>query len=371
MISFVIVLFVIVHYLVCTRISSLAPSIDFPKEFKNWIHTGRFHNHNGFAVFYKDSLGDRIFGEEMNFLRLEKILQKPILLLIHGLPMFSLDYHTLYNEMQYNFHVVALDLLGSGLSDKPGDINYDFSTQADAVVAILNSVVNERRRIAAAHGIRLGNNSFSVHLISHDIGVSVAQEMLSRRELVVRPIDTDDDVMLPVIESCIFLNGGIFAEQIHHHQGKMMREMIQSSSFGPIVQLLTSAKGFSAAVRKLYGIHTQPSAEYIQLIWSSVQHKNGVYLFHATSNYISDRERNRDRLVTAMSSSKGFGVRLLHINGPGDPIAGAHMAQYLQDTMPGIVDVLLLGDKIGHFPLSESPNEVLKAVDDFFKVIYT
>ena len=45
--------------------------------------------------------------------------EKPALLLIHGYPSASWDFEGMWEALSERYHVLSLDMLGFGLSDKP------------------------------------------------------------------------------------------------------------------------------------------------------------------------------------------------------------------------------------------------------------
>ena len=87
---------------------------------------------------------------------------KPPLLLIHGFPTASYDWHKIWDWLAQKHSLIALDMLGFGFSDKPRS-KYDLQVQADIHVALLD---------------KLGITDFNI--VAHDYGVSVAQELLAR-----------------------------------------------------------------------------------------------------------------------------------------------------------------------------------------------
>ena len=109
-----------------------------------------------------------------------------VLLLIHGYPTSSYDWHPLWAPLATRHRLIAPDLLGMGFSDKPADHAYGIENHADLLEALLD---------------RLGVQQ--VHIVAHDLGVSVAQEMLARRQ--THPL-------APRIQSLTLLNGGVCPE---------------------------------------------------------------------------------------------------------------------------------------------------------------
>ena len=85
------------------------------------------------------------------------------LLLIHGFPTASWDWYRMWPDLVQEYHVLAADFLGFGFSDKPRNYPYSILDQADLLEALLREKGIGR-----------------VHIISHDYGDTVAQELLAR-----------------------------------------------------------------------------------------------------------------------------------------------------------------------------------------------
>ena len=110
---------------------------------------------------YRVLAGHRIFTVSVPALGTET--HEPLLVL-HGFPTSSFDFHAVLDDLRRHRRVVLLDLLGYGLSDKP-DIAYTLSLQADIVSAFTS-------------------DSRSLHrfaLLTHDMGDTVGGELLARQ----------------------------------------------------------------------------------------------------------------------------------------------------------------------------------------------
>jgi pimeloyl-ACP methyl ester carboxylesterase len=96
-----------------------------------WICKGRFQSCKGWSIFFRDSIGD--LQKECNssspspLSSSEEVASRPIILLLHGLPTSSFDFKDLYEMFATKYHVIAIDLLGCGMSDKPSNISYTSS----------------------------------------------------------------------------------------------------------------------------------------------------------------------------------------------------------------------------------------------------
>jgi pimeloyl-ACP methyl ester carboxylesterase len=245
------------------------------------------------------------------------------LLLIHGFPTASWDWHYLWRALAEQYQVIACDMLGFGDSAKPRGHAYSLLQQADLQQALL------------AH---LGVSE-PVHVLAHDYGDSVAQELLAR--------DREGRIQLA---SCVFLNGGLFPET--HHPVLVQKLLL--SPIGPLIGRLFSRQKLAQSFARVFGPHTQPSARELDDFWSLIAANNGPGVMHRLIRYMPERRVQRERWVTAMQATQ---VPMGVIDGAVDPISGAHMVARYRELIARPDTVLLEG--IGHYPQTEAPAEVL------------
>ena len=157
-----------------------------------WRDAGTFVDLRGYRMFYR------------------REGRGPALLLIHGYPTSSWDWARIWPELTTRYDVIALDMLGFGESAKPRDHHYSILEQADLQAALLGALGVAR-----------------VHVLAHDYGVTVAQELLARGA----PID-----------SVAFLNGGLFPET---HRPRLIQRIL-ASPLGPLVPF-SAATALAAA----------------------------------------------------------------------------------------------------------------------------
>jgi pimeloyl-ACP methyl ester carboxylesterase len=246
------------------------------------------------------------------------------LLLIHGFPTASWDWHYLWQPLARRFRVIACDLLGFGYSDKPRGHDYRLLEQADLNQALL------------AH---LGIEG-PVHVLAHDYGDSVAQELLARHH--------EGRIQLA---SCVFLNGGLFPET---HRPVLVQKLLLSP-IGGLVGRLFSRRKLATSFAKVFGPHTQPSEMELDDFWRLIAEQDGPAVMHRLIHYMPERRQQRERWVAAMQRG---GVPLRVIDGAVDPISGAHMVSRYRELIPDADTVLLEG--IGHYPQTEAPEQVLE-----------
>ena len=262
------------------------------------------------------------------------------LLLIHGFPTSSWDWKKVWEPLCADFtRVVAADMIGFGLSAKPRGYPYSISDQADLHEDLL------------AHlGVR------RVHILAHDYGDTVAQELLARhteRQEGTREVRDDGGA---TIESCVFLNGGLFPET---HRARLVQKLMLTP-LGPLLGLLMNRRTFDRSFSAVFGASTRPSPNEIEDFWRLIRHERGNRILHRLLRYIPERRANRERWVGVLQKTH---VRLRLIDGPADPVSGQHMVDRYRELIPNPDVVTLPG--IGHYPQVEDPDGVLRAFGEF------
>ena len=250
---------------------------------------------------------------------------KPVLLLIHGFPTASLDWQKIWASLSSRFQLITLDMLGFGLSDKPVQ-NYSIMGQADLFEALLK---------------KLNINQY--HILAHDYGDTVAQELLAR------------DKQSSSILSCTFSNGGLFPET---HQPVLVQKLLLSP-IGARVSKLMSYKKFSTTFAT---ICAKPLPDHeLKAYWQLLNHHQGVKVMHKLIHYMTERRQNRERWVGILQYTD---TPLHLIDGTLDPISGEHMVRRYEDLVPKS-PVSRLTDT-GHYPQVESPQAFSQCAHQFW-----
>lgn len=246
------------------------------------------------------------------------------LLLIHGFPTASWDWHYLWQPLAQRYRMIACDMLGFGDSAKPANHRYSLLEQADLQQALLAHLQVEQ----------------PVHILAHDYGDSVAQELLARHY--------EDKIE---VASCVFLNGGLFPET---HRPVLMQKLLLSP-LGWMIGRAFTRDALVKSFRQIFGPLTGPTESELDDFWSLVDSHHGPRIMHKLINYIPERRVQRDRWVAAMQRGE---VPMRVIDGEVDPISGAHMVERYRELVPDADTVLL--PNIGHYPQIEAPVQVLK-----------
>ena len=279
---------------------------------EHWRATGASFTWRGHRVFF------RVSGSG------------PPLLLLHGFPTSSWDWRHVWDALASSYRVIALDYVGFGFSDKPADGPYSIFAYADQADALLARMDVER-----------------VHVLAHDLGDSVAQELLAR--------DLERRTRL---DSVCLLNGGVFPEL---HRPRPMQKALDSP-LGSLVAKLINRTRFGKSFAEVFGPNTQPSQAELDGFWECMSFGGGVANYHLLIRYMRERARHRDRWVLPLCDPETR-VPIAMINGHQDPVSGLHVVERLRALAPHTTIFDLA--EIGHYPQTEAPKEVLRAYQRF------
>ena len=260
------------------------------------------------------------------------------LLLLHGFPESSFSYHKVVGGLAKAFErIVLFDFLGYGLSDKPlANYTYSLFEQADLALQVWNQL-----------GVKGG------HLLSHDMGDSVATELAARHVGATLPAWFSAG-----FKSFTFTNGNMVLDLAKLRLG----QKVLLSSFGPVFSNLASAGAFRATVRSAHG-NDKLSAQDIELLWNGVQQQDGHRKNHLVIQYLNDRKRfEKTRWLPSLALVK----EPIHICwGDGDAVAPVRVAQYLkQQVCPKAT--LTLMPNVGHFCQLSDPEIWVESVGAFY-----
>ena len=283
-----------------------------------WKAKGQYFSHKGHDIFYVEE------G------------QGKTLLLIHGFPTASWDWWQMWSTLARKYQVLAIDMIGFGFSAKPKKYPYSILDQADIHEAFLKEKGVDK-----------------AFIISHDYGDTVAQELLARCEDRNK---VGEEVFQ--IEKLCFLNGGLFPET---HKALFIQKLLMSP-IGPLIGNMLNRKKLGKNFRNIFGPNTQPTEEELDEFWELIIHNNGKAITHLLIRYMAERVAHRERWVGGMQETS---VPLRLIDGTFDPISGGHMADRYEEIIPNPDVVRLEG--VGHFPLIEAPEDVLKYALEFIE----
>lgn len=256
----------------------------------------------------------------------------PVLLLLHGYPVGSYDWHAIWPHLQAHFTLIAPDMLGHGFSDKPSNGDYSLEAHAALHDALLEQLGVEE-----------------CHIVAFDLGVSVAQEMLARR--LEQP-----QRGWPRVKSLVLLNGGLCPEA---YQPRLIQRLLVSPMGGWLAARINQ-RMFGKPITHMFGHSPPPSKELLEDFWTFLNLGNGRQVAHRVGAFWKSRIAHSERLVGALLHG---GVRLRLINGAADPNSGAHMVRAFLKHQPR-ADVVSL-KALGHWPHIQDPLTVALHIVQF------
>jgi pimeloyl-ACP methyl ester carboxylesterase len=275
----------------------------------DWKESGKYFDYEGRPIFYRLT---------------EKADE--VLLCVHGFPASSFDYHKIWDRLARRFAVLSFDLVGYGFSAKPAGFAYTTFAQVDALEALLEHLEIKR-----------------VHLLTHDYGNTITQELLARGE---------ENRSKFSIETICMLNGALFPET---HRPILAQKLL----IGPLGFLfgrMIPDRIFKKNLASVFGAATQPTAAELEDFATLFKYNDGKRIAHKLIRYMTEREKYRARWVGALERMR---PPFRFINGLADPVSGAHLVKRFREVVPQQTDIVEL-EGIGHFPHWEAPDAVLE-----------
>lgn len=271
--------------------------------------------------------GERVTVAGRSLYVQERVGEGPLLLFLHGFPSSSFDFASLL-ELLPGRRALLFDCLGFGLSDKPAEHVYTLGWQADAAEAL----------VARAGG-------GPVVIVAHDMGTSVATELLARDLRGEGSLD---------LEAALLFNGSILLERASPTPGqKLLRSRV-----GSLVARATTATGFRLQFARVFSKAHPLSREDAEDHWALIAEQNGHRIAHRTIHYMSERERLVERWHGAIRDWPGA---LSFAWGLEDPVATTYVLDGLRELRPQAPVTELPG--LGHYPQLEDPAAIAAVVE--------
>ncbi len=243
----------------------------------------------------------------------------PTILLLHGYPSSSFDYREVVPHLGGRAWL-TLDFLGFGLSDKPRPHRYSLFEQADIVATVVAETT-----------------SGPVELIAHDMGTSVATELLAR----------DLQGQLPFeLQRAVIGNGSV----ILHRASLRPAQKLLRSPLGPILARLSSKSTFVREFGRLFSTNHPLSEQEGDAQWALWSHNDGHRIAHLLISYLDERERYASRWHGAV---RDWPKPLSFLWALDDPVATTNVLDGLRELRPAADVVELPG--VGHYPQVEVP----------------
>jgi pimeloyl-ACP methyl ester carboxylesterase len=251
----------------------------------------------------------------------------PLLLLLHGFPSSSYDWRLLL-EQELPPNRLAFDFLGFGLSAKPREHDYSLFWQADLT-----------EELVRRHG-----DGRPVSIVAHDMGTSVANELMAR--------DLEGKLEMEIAGIVLF-NGSMVLEAA----SPTPAQRALRSPFGPLVARLSSERFFRHQFGSVFSDAHPLSEEEAADQWSLVRHNGGRTLGHRLVSYMDQRETHAARWHGAIRDWPG---ELSLVWGLQDPVATTAVLTALRELRPGVA----VGElpELAHYPQLEDPRRLAQAL---------
>jgi pimeloyl-ACP methyl ester carboxylesterase len=248
---------------------------------------------------------------------------EPLLLFLHGFPSSSYDWKPLLALTQGRA-TLAFDFLGFGLSEKPRDHDYSLLWQADAAEEL----------------VRRNAPEDPVFIVAHDMGTSVASELMAR--------DIDGSLGFD-LAGVLLLNGSM----VQSAASPTLGQRLLRGPLGPVASQLSSERFFRNQFGSIFSPGHPLSDDEAADQWSLIRFNSGHRIGHKTIDYMNERERRAERWHGALSDWAGH----LEIGwGMLDPVATPTVLAAVRELRPQ-AEVTEWAD-LGHYPQIEEPETV-------------
>jgi pimeloyl-ACP methyl ester carboxylesterase len=275
---------------------------------EGWRASGSYVAVDGSRIFVRRTEGDG-----------------PLLLFLHGFPSSSYDWRAVLAALGERA-TLALDFLGFGLSDKPRDVVYSLFEQADIVTRLV------------------GDDERPVVVVAHDMGTSVATELLAR--------DLDGKLKFELAGMLLF-NGSMIVERA----SLTWAQQVLRSPFGAALARLSNGPVFINQFSKLFSpSHPLSQAEGADQ-WALWSRAGGARIAHRLIHYIDERIEFAPRWHGALRDWPGdlrLGWGML------DPVATPNVLAGLRELRPSVAVTEL--PALGHYPQIEEPTVIADLV---------
>ena len=277
-----------------------------------------------------DVAGHRIFY-------VENKSEKSTIAFLHGYPSASYDYYKVLPLIENDYSYVIHDHLGFGLSSKPTNYSYSFIEQAEIAIQLWKQL-----------GIK------EIHLVSHDYGTTVANEIIVRKLQGFEPVK---------IRSVTFSNGSVHIELAHL---KLVQKLLKHPFFGKYIVALMNKRTFVRTMRDIWFDKNLFDQSEMDVLWKMLMMNSGRNVLHKISQYNNERVKFWDRWITALTQ---LDIPTHILWAQQDPIAVIAIAEQLHKEIPGSVYTKI--DKCGHYPMLEKPGEWSEKMMKFITNITT
>jgi pimeloyl-ACP methyl ester carboxylesterase len=307
----------ILTFLVCFGITVNVQSAEL-QGLQEWIDQGRMVKANGYNVFLVTAGKAKTKGHGV--------------LIVHGFPGSSWDWSGVVPEVAKRTRVVIPDMIGMGRTDKPQtgtfDDHYSLFKQADLYEAI-----------AEQEGLT------DVMLVAHDMGQSVASELMKRHQ---------EKTLNFKIRHAIIFDGSTLVNLVNLIP-MQMKALDAPDTLGPDMPKDVIEKDLNDS----FGKAIPATPETLSIMADQILYNEGDRVFNRQIRYMIQRKEQLQR----------WQAGIINFDGPvsmfwaeDDPVSVVKMAYAWKDMQPKIE--LHIWPGVAHWPMIDVPNRVAKVILD-------
>jgi pimeloyl-ACP methyl ester carboxylesterase len=252
----------------------------------------------------------------------------PDVVLVHGFPSSSHDFAAALPRLVAEKRVTTFDQLGFGLSDKPDDASYSLLEQGRRAGEIV-------RALGVQHA----------WVVGHDMGLTVAVEMLCRHEAGTLGF---------VMDGLVLCNGSHLVELAHITP---LQKDLMTDEGAATFAATYDPERFASMLRFVWADPERTPAVDLRAIayWL----RGSLPVIGRIARYNQERARLADRWRPILGATR---VPVRVVWGDRDPIAILEIGRRLAEMSGGPLAIL---EGVGHYPQMEDPErwaaEVLSA----------
>jgi pimeloyl-ACP methyl ester carboxylesterase len=258
----------------------------------------------------------------------------PSLLLLHGFPSSSRDWHHVASVLAGRVRVVGFDFLGYGRSAKTGDATYSVFAQADLTAYVIDELCGGGAMV-----------------VGHDVGGIVLQDLLDR----------DLSLTHGRISQACFVNSSVYSAI---YKPTRAQKLLTIPVLGQLIAARMTREAFVAGIVSVSGTDTPQLRAQVEEMWLEYSHDGGRRLTPQHLVYMKERKAHAARLETAMAKTDPS--RLAFLYGAADPVSGKKQLEEIERRLPDARVTALNG--LGHFPMLEDARAVARGIASAFRM---
>jgi pimeloyl-ACP methyl ester carboxylesterase len=259
----------------------------------------------------------------------------PFLLLVHGFPTSSIDWHDVCGSLSERYRVGVVDFPGFGFSDKPPRHRYTVADDALLLSHYLTKIVG------------VGE----VSVVAHDRGDSVALSFVSRVAAGELPL---------VVRHLVLSNGNMFLPL--SNLTTFQRLVLHSETASGVLDVLTPAALAAGMGLTTFSPPRTADDATVAALAETFACNDGIAVLHDTIQYLVERAQSEEQWLQKLS---GLSVPTAVVWGILDTISPLRVATHIWHrylaTKPGDNSLWLLPNA-NHYLQNDQPAEFAAVV---------